>query len=451
MGRRHWLVTAQPGTFTPSARALHDPDRGFYRIQGFRITDDRADFHGSVAAGAASDPETALSLVEINLADYVKGPISEQGLENTESLFKELESTGRRFIIRFVYDWDGRYPEVEPRDVSIIAGHMGQLREVLQRHAGCIFTLQGLFFGNWGEMNGSRYTTAAHMRTLAEALAEAAPQGVWLAVRTPLQWRMITGAAAGADWMPEAGSLAARIGLFNDGMLGSEQDYGTYGSQTPADGLLTAWTREDELAFQNRLCRFVPNGGEVIVDNRWNDFDTAAESLARMHVTYLNRGYDTAVLEKWAAATVHSEDCFDGMDGLTWMERHLGYRLRIGEARADYSLLRDTLTVKVRLHNDGFAPVYADTVCTVSLTDLSGRVLAACEMPQELRTLSGGETLDLQCELPVSTLEAGEYRLYFSAVRRMDGVRLEMANEENQENAGSLLATVQAKGRGIFR
>ncbi len=78
---------------------------------------------------------------------------------------------------------------------------------------------------------------------------------------------------------------------FNDGMLGSVSDYGTYSDNTRQDaGDFSAWTREEELAFQDVLCSSVPSGGEVIVDNPYNDLENAIADLKTMHVSYLNEG-----------------------------------------------------------------------------------------------------------------------------------------------------------------
>ncbi len=143
----------------------------------------------------------------------------------------------------------------------------------------------------------------------------------------PSQWRGITRIKEPDRENLAKDPLAIRLGLYNDGMLGNETDYGTYGSkETGGEGRLR---REDELTFQNELCRYVPNGGEVINDNSYNDFQNAIRDLGIMHVTYLNEGHDEAVLEKWKNTKVTGGGCFHGMDGYTYIERHLGYRLLI--------------------------------------------------------------------------------------------------------------------------
>ena len=95
----------------------------------------------------------------------------------------------------------------------------------------------------------------------------------------------------------------------------------------------TAWKN-----FQEKLCSRVPNGGEVIIDNEYNDLECAIADLKTMHVTYLNQDYDAAVLEKWASSAVQTSDCFDGMEGLSYIERHLGYRLVLSDVFMQYSL-----------------------------------------------------------------------------------------------------------------
>ena len=104
----------------------------------------------------------------------------------------------------------------------------------------------------------------------------------------------------------------------------------------------------------------MPNGGEVIIENPLNDCENAVDSLATMHVTYLNRMYDQNVLNKWAESVVTKKGSFYGMDGLSYIEQHLGYRLLINNTLLDYDFLLDKLSVAVNLQNVGFAPLYKE-------------------------------------------------------------------------------------------
>ena len=163
-------------------------------------------------------------------------------------------------------------------------------------------------------MNGTAYTAREDLAALYETLRNATKDSVFLAVRMPMQWRKATGITDPLLGRTDSGKL----GLFNDGMLGSFSDYGTYGTSSREEaGDYSCWTREEEIAFQKVLCETVPNGGEVIVDNEYNDFEAAKKDLADMHVSYLNKDFDQNVYRKWADYTVMEEGCYRGMDGLS--------------------------------------------------------------------------------------------------------------------------------------
>ena len=83
-------------------------------------------------------------------------------------------------------------------------------------------------------MNGSDHLSDEDCSILMQHLADVIDPSIFLSVRTPVQRRRILNSAE----LPSAetafdGSLSSRLGLFNDGMLGTANDTGTYGD-TPA-------------------------------------------------------------------------------------------------------------------------------------------------------------------------------------------------------------------------
>lgn len=162
--------------------------------------------------------------------------------------------------------------------------HMCDTADIVNRHAGSIYTMQGLFTGNCGEMTGSRYMSSDDIQALARCLASSTLSSIKLAVRTPAQWRTI----------PQ--DCSYRFGLFNDGMTGSVYDLGTYSDRTVTSDYTSRWARADELAFQNNLCRYAPNGGEAVIDNIYNDYPSVITDLSTMGISYLNSMHDAAVL-----------------------------------------------------------------------------------------------------------------------------------------------------------
>ncbi|NCE65343.1 DUF4832 domain-containing protein [Pseudoflavonifractor sp. 524-17] len=428
-------VEVRAGDFEESNRPLANPNRGFYRIYGFQITDEEMDYPALVGKFYSWDTDTTLALVEINLMEYREGEISPAGLQNLDALLRALCAGDKQLIVRFLYDCEGKNRQTEPERLEVILRHMEQVGELLRRYEEKIFTLQGLFVGDWGEMHNTDYESAAELRLLAQTLAGAT--GAWLSVRTPAQWRLITG--DGADLR-----LAVRLGLFNDGIMGSEGDLGTYDMAAQAD---QRRTRVQELAFQEILCRSVPNGGEVVVENPYNDFENAVQDLEQMRVTYLNQDYDAGVLKKWADARVSEEGCFHEMDGLSYVERRLGYRLFIREAALRKDLLRRQVNVKVIVQNAGFAPLYAEPEVILTLRDGEGRLIGQYPAEHSLRTLTGGrdteKTSEIRAAVSVEGLPKGSYQLCLDLKDPASGENILLANTQDRDLNGYVLGEIQ--------
>ncbi len=449
-------------TFTESDRKLNNPNRGFYQLYEFLITDEGMDYREFIENWYPEISDISLMFIQINLQSYPKGEISQKGLDNIEELLTVLETYEKQLILRFVYDRKGKVKESEPESLEIILKHMEQLEDTLKKHHKQIFIVQGVFTGNWGEMNGSRHDTEENWRVLAGKLEQVTDHSTYLGVRTPAQWRSLIS----ADQIPEGelpykpeefgmegyshvSPLWGRLGLFNDGMLGSESDYGTYGNRSASDSSWTeGWNREDELAFQKELCRVAPNGGETIVDNPYNDLPDALRDLSAMHVTYLNKWHDEAVLKKWSDTVMKEDGCFNGMDGYTYVERHLGYRLLIDRVQLNYKRRGARLQVNIKMRNVGFAPIYRNPELKL-LIRKEGSEEAPQVYPIEGRLccLAGGEeaetVLSLRKEISLEQLSEGRYGIYFTLVDPSSQTHIKLANQQNEEEYGYCLGFVQ--------
>ena len=431
-------VDPQGCSFTESARELRNPGRGYYNIYLFEITDEEVNYRQLVDSLYQKDKDTSLTLIEINLQEYREREISKAGLINIDALFHALKRTDKQLIVRFLYDWAGENEKYEPESLELIKVHIGQLKKIINKHSDQIFMLQGVLVGNWGEMNGTRYSSNAELRELVLCQAEELDSSIYLSVRMPSQWRGITRIKEPLRENLMEDPLAARLGLYNDGMLGNESDYGTYGTkEAGGEGRLR---REDELSFQNELCRYVPNGGEAINDNSYNDFKNAIRDLGIMHVTYLNKGHDEKVLEKWKNAKVTGGGCFHGMDGYTYIERHLGYRLLITGTDFYHSSFANRLAVSVNMKNVGFAPLYEETEAKLVFYNKEDKEHPAYIMRGDLRGLVGGsdcgEELTLRADVPLKELGRSGYILYFYIMSSRTGEHILLANEQDEEAFG---------------
>ena len=436
--RVHGYVWTVEEEYTESSRMLNNPNQGFYMLYGFTPGEGQQDFQNQLAERLKKDART-LAMIQINLRNYADRPLSDDALQNIKGLFQGMRMLGKQYIVRFLYDWDGRNLETEPENMEQILEHMRQLEGIFREYSDIIFIHQGLFIGNWGEMHGTRHLES--MQQLALQLEAVTNENTYLAVRMPAQWRKITGWDRATEEVISRTSLVRRLSLFNDGMMGNEGDYGTYSTKTKTEvGSFSAWNREEELAFQEELCKYVPNGGEVIINNPLNDFESAVQNFSTMHVTYLNIDYDRNVLNKWADTAVTEEGVFYGMDGLSYMERHLGYRLFISNAELGYDIWEDKLEVKIDMKNVGFAPLYKEPEKLLTIRNKATGEERRYAVDVALRTLAGGNEKDtplaIQGKISLAEYLPGEYEVFLS-IRDVDSdTYIELANEQEMQESG---------------
>ena len=93
----------------------------------------------------------------------------------------------------------GENEQYEPENLDIILQHMEQVGDVLGSITAVSIRL-GTLYRQLGEMNGTKYTDPDSMRELAACLADVSDASTFLSVRTPAQWRKITGEAAPDGW-----------------------------------------------------------------------------------------------------------------------------------------------------------------------------------------------------------------------------------------------------------
>ncbi len=438
-------VTYQAGAYEETNAVLDNPYRGYYHLYGFTLSEeDPGDTAGRIKQYTASGRQ--MMLVQINLKNYADTDLSENALRQLDIILSEISLSGHQAVLRFLYDWDGKALETEPSSIDRILRHMDQLSETVNRYADSIFVLQSTFTGNCGEMTQTKFGSHEDNRLLMSHWAQVTAPSIYLAVRTPSHLRGVTQTRTpvSAETAYD-GSLASRLGLFNDGMLGSVYDLGTYDDTPNADTAEPEdkGTREEELAFQNDICRFVPNGGEAVLDNPYNDLDRAIADLARMHVSYLNCDHDTAVMDKWKNTIYHGGGCFDGMNGFDYIDAHLGYRYLVsGSSLSCDSFQNAPATLTLTIQNTGFAPAYRQFDGTLCLTSRNTGVRHLIPIALDNRTIDGGSEVSFSLPLDIRSLSVGTYEVAFSLTDPCTKEPILFANRDTDESGNVSLGTL---------
>lgn len=415
------------------AVTLSNPYCGLYSIFHFYADSELLQPEEVIIEDVSLDQEQQLCLLEINLIHFSEAPLSEVSLHIIERIFLHFTSLGKQLIVRFLYDWDGKGVLHEPKDLTIILNHMKQLSPLLKEYTSHIYILQGLFIGSWGEMHNSRYLGERQMVLLARQLYECSGEHTQIALRCPSFWRMIFKTMQPLEEDTAFSNIRkARFSLFNDGIMASETDYGTYGSISSKDtrSYSEKWVREEELEFQYKLCRYVTNGGEVIHDNPYNNVSSAIETLMKMRISYLHWKYDEQVLDKWKASR-------SGVSNVLWRDKtayeyiiaHLGYRFVIEEANLSLSSDKGgTLKAALRLRNLGFAPCYHSFHVTFVIRTTSFLEWQEYPVETDTRKWMPEERIDLKVYIPIDELRPGKYNLCFGIYDPQSHKAIHIAN-----------------------
>lgn len=438
--------TAEP--FSESDKPLKNPYCGFYHIIGYTLSDEYTPSDN--LAYEISCYTESLALLEINLKNYRLGQISETGLSQLDDILSAWENSenGTKLILRFLYDWDGVALSTEPRSLELILKHIEQVSQIVNKYSHTVYIIQGAFIGSWGEMHGSEFSDLNSVKILMNRLNELISPDIYLSVRTPSLWRAVTGLFEPAEKYNSGkdNSLTARLGLFNDGILGSDTDLGTYGNTLKKDASSPDYKgiRDEELKFQNSLCRYVPNGGEVVYNNNLCELESSVSALKAMHISYLNSDYDNRVFEKWKALVWNGNDAFKGCNGYTYIKSHLGYRYIIESSKIKKrGLIKPDYILCIKVRNAGFSNTLKNFEADVRLINEETGACTYFPFNIDFASLESGSKKIFTSKLPVKTLKKGSYLVYFSVKDKISGQTILLGNKNDITESGYLLGRLK--------
>ena len=384
--------------YTESLEKIDNPDQGFYRPISVRMTDDGASYNKNIV-----NDSTQLYHLRIDISAFsaaVNGAadkqISSAALDGLRELLMFLKSRDKNAVVRFAYDpyYNGA-KDKEP-DMQMILKHIEQVCAVMDGYENTITAIEVGLIGPWGEMHSSAIANAEHITPITDAfLTQTA--GIPVLVRTPkmiYDYLGITADQAASYTVPES-SKAYRLGLFNDGYLGSDNDLGTYTD------------RARDIKFLSGQTEHLPFGGEVVIpDSKLHDINTCTPEMFDINLSYLNIEWNNQVIDKWKNST-YTKDCgsdnnYYGETAFRYIENHMGYRFVLRQSQLLYG---DGLTVGLELDNVGFGNLNRTKHAEIVIADEDGEI----EYRQTVEDFSG----DSFVRYSVSpNLDGGKYEVY---------------------------------------
>ena len=420
--KKRWIF--QKAELAESKVRLENPARGWYGIYTFPVQEfiNPEELRWSLREGES------LVLVLLDIYQYRSKPLDETALNNIRNILSFFMRYQRDVILRPVYDREGKGRECEPGIFEQVLEHLQQIGEILRDMKHSVFIFQGMLVGSWGEMHDSGYLSSENMNRMWDCMQQYLGKEIYLAVRTPAQWRTLRTEGEFSQ------KKYAQLTLFDDGILGSMTHLGTFGTMTrDAAGWNQAWTRKEELGFIYCLTQDMPCGGEVISctenDNgRKSESEFTVNELKKMHLTYLNSVYDRKVLDSWREISWNSPEISEIWQGCSLYEyigEHLGYRLTVRNAEVKW-LRRRKVEFMIEIENHGFGRLFQETELVLRIEN--GTETRETSVLLDVREIQVGSR---RCGKAVVDLMEG--KVFLKLQRKKDGRIIYFANENSAD------------------
>ena len=395
--------------YSESAEFFLNPDQGFYRTSGLQLFRD-----GTVNKSLSANGDTQVFHLRVDISDFssvVNGAadaeFSQKNLDDLNEALKFYKEREKNVVIRFCYDKKFAGKKDQEPAVEMMMKHVKQLCSVLDKYPVTLTAIEAGFVGPWGEMHSSKAANATVINELIETFLTNTHE-IPILVRTPQMIYNYLGITFDDIEGYEFPKKAYRLGMFNDGYLGSGNDLGTYMKN-----------REKETAFIAGQTEHLPYGGEVTVpDSTWHDIDKCLPEMFLMNLSYLNYEWNTYVVQtKWKesyyTAECGGDSLYYGKSAFEYIRDHLGYRLVLKQSTFSYSKKMNKLKIKLDLNSAGFGNFYRTKNLTVYFVDGQGEVTKA-----DAGKYGGGSTLECTANMKLSE---GNYKVYLGICTIEDG------------------------------
>ena len=297
--------------------------------------------------------------------------LTEEALNVLQTTFDNIRAFGGHVIVRICYDpWYNGRSNVTPEHKWVLR-HVEQLAPVLSKNTDVIVALEMGMHGAYGEMHSDTSITYDRVAEATNLMLRLTPPELKILTRTGNYSAKVLGfdnwgvdfhidGEKFAEIAKAKGDTMYRVGMFNDGYLGTQYDYGTWGADCK-----TSICREEGVAWLEKYGINTPYGGEALTTANGYQVINTPEFLAyegfRTHTSYLNIQWNNNLIDSWKKSHFKGKDFeYDGakdssLTGFKYINDHLGYRYVLRESWITDTVGADgVFKAKLRIQNVGF-------------------------------------------------------------------------------------------------
>ena len=432
--------------YTESYDSLtNNPNKGFYSTNTLYLKQ---------SGNKAMNPKSITSNLNwlcVELSDFSGAQnksgkdveLSQNALNALDETLSNIKNNNQSVILRFVYDKnndgiqsnEGKLDEngeryVEP-SIDMICKHIEQMKDIFNKYESTILNIQMGMFGAYGELHSTSMCTQENFNKALDTYIANTPADISISVRTPAQW--LGWAKTKDDSLKDVtisniskitttkGQDIYRVGIFDDGYLGSESDLGTYSN------------RYEEINWLKNQTLHIPFGGEALPNyddnakidgytniNKYSLMTNFENEARKTHTTYLNYEWDQKLLNEWKSNKYNSYDYnFKVKKDYTdydYVESHLGYRLILRKSLVSEKINSNEPKIKLQfnIENKGFSPVIKKTNSKIIMTDENENEVYSKELENfDVRNILNSETYSEETEVKLpSDFKGGKYKVY---------------------------------------
>lgn len=311
-------------------------------------------------------------------------------LNALDELFNKMNEASCCVIIRFAYDpgFNGS-KDIEP-ELNVMERHIESLKPLFDKYEKMITAVECGLVGPWGEMHSSKMANQETYNKLIDSYLKVLPNSLKLLVRRPKFLYSYYGYTIST--LDEFSVSNCRLGIYNDGYLGSENDLGTYDN------------REIEVAWLSKINEQCSYGGEVTVPkSTYNELNNAVEEMFKLHLSFLNLRWNDQVIERWRNTKYTGTDpLYKGSTEFDYIKNHLGYRFVL--ENLIYNEDNYSLNLKLNVTNVGFGNL---------LKNKNAYIVLQNEKHTYSFKFENVDVNHLDFQIDKTIIASGEYTIYF--------------------------------------
>lgn len=405
---------------------INNPDQGFYRPIYVRVTEDGVSYNKNIV-----NDTTQLYHLRVDISAFSQAnnetadkALTEDALSGIDELLSYLQEKNKSAIARFVYDPGLNGASNKEPALDMILQHISQLSAILDQYHDTLTAIEVGLVGPWGEMHTSTMANKDVINALIDAYLNNTTE-IPILVRTPRMMYNYLGITMDDidTYRIESTEKAYRLGLYNDGYLGSSTDLGTYSNREKE----VPW-----LALQNG---HLPYGGEVVIpDSELHNIENCLDEMFQLHLSYLNIEWNYNVIDKWKNSTyteaAGADSLYYGETAFQYIENHMGYRFVLENSIFEYDTAVSQFSIDLSLRNVGFGNLNRPMNMTLLLESETGEITSI-----DAGQFVGQEKITFQTDL---NLTEENYNVYLKLDKGNDKYALRFANnlwnEELQAN-----------------